>query len=194
MMRLCFATHNAHKLREIQQMLPADWELIGLEALGCHEDLPEEQDSIEGNALQKAQYLWDKYQVNCFADDSGLEVEALEGAPGVYSARYAGPQKNDADNLALLLKNLQGQSNRQAQFKTCISLVLKGEARSFVGIAKGQIVEQPRGSGGFGYDPVFVPDGHSLTFAEMSAAEKNAISHRAKAFGQLIDFLQQISS
>lgn len=192
-MRLCFATHNAHKLREIQQMLPTAWELIGLEALGCYEDLPEEQDSIEGNALQKAQYLWDKYQVNCFADDSGLEVEALEGAPGVYSARYAGPQKSDADNLALLLKNMQGQPNRKARFKTCISLVLQGEARSFVGIAEGQIIEQPRGSGGFGYDPVFVPTGHTRTFAEMSAAEKNAISHRAKAFAQLTDFLQQTS-
>ena len=186
---LCFATNNAHKLEEIQAILGNSFELIGLKETGCKEELPETGNTLEANSLQKAQYLYDHYQVNCFADDSGLEVQALGGEPGVDSAHYAGPQRSHADNVNLLLKNLANKTNRSAQFRTVITLIQNGEITQFEGSIKGQIIGELRGTQGFGYDPIFVPDGHTATFAEMSLAEKGKISHRTKAFEKLVEFL-----
>ena len=187
--KLCFATNNAHKLEEIQAILGDNFELISLAETGCKEELPETRNTLEANSLQKAQYLYDHYQVNCFADDSGLEVDALGGEPGVDSAHYAGPQRSHADNVDLLLKNLGENTNRSAQFRTVITLVQNGEINQFEGSIKGQIISELRGKEGFGYDPVFVPEGYETTFAEMSLADKGKISHRARAFGKLLDFL-----
>ena len=189
-MILCFASNNLHKLNEIRPLLEPDFRILSLADIGCHEEIPETQPTIEGNALQKAQYVFDKFQVPCFADDTGLEVEALNNAPGVYSARYAGEQKDAEDNIRLLLKNLLLQSNRNARFKTVIALVGLGPAQTFEGIVKGVILEEKRGAGGFGYDPVFVPAGEQKTFAEMNLAEKNKISHRARAVEKLIRFFE----
>lgn len=186
---LCFATNNAHKLEEIQAILGNSFELISLKETGCKEELPETGNTLEANSLQKAQYLYDHYQVNCFADDSGLEVQALGGEPGVDSAHYAGPQRSHADNVNLLLKNLADKTNRSAQFRTVITLIQNGEITQFEGSVKGQIIGESRGTQGFGYDPIFVPDGHTATFAEMSLAEKGKISHRTKAFEKLVEFL-----
>ena len=186
---LCFATNNAHKLEEIQAILGNSFELISLKETGCKEELPETGNTLEANSLQKAQYLYDHYQVNCFADDSGLEVQALGGEPGVDSAHYAGPQRSHADNVNLLLKNLADKTNRSAQFRTVITLIQNGEINQFEGSVKGQIIGESRGTQGFGYDPIFVPDGHTATFAEMSLAEKGKISHRTKAFEKLVEFL-----
>ena len=186
---LCFATNNAHKLEEIQAILGNSFELISLKETGCKEELPETGNTLEANSLQKAQYLYDHYQVNCFADDSGLEVQALGGEPGVDSAHYAGPQRSHADNVNLLLKNLADKTNRSAQFRTVITLIQNGEITQFEGSIKGQIIGESRGTQGFGYDPIFVPDGHTATFAEMSLAEKGKISHRTKAFEKLVEFL-----
>lgn len=186
---LCFATNNAHKLEEIQAILGNSFELISLKETGCKEELPETGNTLEANSLQKAQYLYDHYQVNCFADDSGLEVQALGGEPGVDSAHYAGPQRSHADNVNLLLKNLADKTNRSAQFRTVITLIQNGEITQFEGSIKGQIIGELRGTQGFGYDPIFVPDGHTATFAEMSLAEKGKISHRTKAFEKLVEFL-----
>jgi XTP/dITP diphosphohydrolase len=189
--KICFATNNANKVREIQQLLGNEFEVVGLADIGCHEELAETQPTIEGNSLQKAEYVWQNYQVNCFADDTGLEVHALNNEPGVYSARYAGPQRNDADNMALLLRNLEGKENRNAHFKTIITLFRNGQQFQFEGIAPGHIGLAPQGMQGFGYDPLFIPQGHSRTFAEMNAQEKNAISHRGIAVRKLIEFLKQ---
>lgn len=186
---LCFATNNAHKLEEIQAILGDSFKLISLAETGCKEELPETGNTLEANSLQKAQYLYDHYQVNCFADDSGLEVDALGGEPGVDSAHYAGPQRSHADNINLLLKNLAGKTNRSAKFRTVITLIQHGKMFQFEGIIKGQIISELRGSEGFGYDPVFVPEGYETTFAEMSLAQKGEISHRAKAFEKLVAFL-----
>ena len=186
---LCFATNNAHKLEEIQAILGNSFELISLKETGCKEELPETGNTLEANSLQKAQYLYDHYQVNCFADDSGLEVQALGGEPGVDSAHYAGPKRSHADNVNLLLKNLADKTNRSAQFRTVITLIQNGEITQFEGSVKGQIIGESRGTQGFGYDPIFVPDGHTATFAEMSLAEKGKISHRTKAFEKLVEFL-----
>lgn len=186
---LCFATNNAHKLEEIQAILGNSFELISLKETGCKEELPETGNTLEANSLQKAQYLYDHYQVNCFADDSGLEVQALGGEPGVDSAHYAGPQRSHADNVNLLLKNLADKTNRSAQFRTVITLIQNGEITQFEGSIKGQIIGELRGTQGFGYDPIFVPDGNTTTFAEMSLAEKGKISHRTKAFEKLVEFL-----
>ncbi|MBT9391866.1 RdgB/HAM1 family non-canonical purine NTP pyrophosphatase [Hymenobacter sp. NST-14] len=190
-MRLCFASNNAHKLDEIRPLLPASVELVSLAAIGCHEELPETQDTLEGNARQKAQHVWDHFGVACFADDTGLEVTALHGAPGVYSARYAGPQRRSEDNVAKLLQELQGQSDRTAQFRTVVALVLPGgEVHEFAGAVPGRITEQQRGQAGFGYDPVFEPtEGDGRTFAEMDLTEKNALSHRSRAVAGLVAFL-----
>jgi len=192
-MRLCFASNNAHKLDEIRPLLPVGTELLSLADIGCHEELPETQDTLEGNARQKAEYVWEHYGVPCFADDTGLEVTALNGAPGVYSARYAGPQRRAADNVQKLLNELRGQPDRTAQFRTVVALVLPGGVvHEFAGMVEGVITDTPSGTGGFGYDPVFRPlegDGH--TFAEMSTAEKNRISHRARAVAGLVAFLNQ---
>jgi len=196
-MRLCFASNNAHKLDEIRPLLPAGLQLLSLADIGCHEELPETQPTLEGNALQKAQYVFDNYGVGCFADDTGLEVEALGGAPGVYSARYAGPEREASANVAKLLHELATQPQRQARFRTVVALVLPqgglaGDVHEFSGEVKGTIAAAPIGKGGFGYDPVFVPnEGDGRTFAEMTLAEKNLLSHRARAVAGLVAFLKQ---
>lgn len=187
--KLCFATNNAHKLEEIQAILGDSFELISLAEMGCKEELPETGNTLEANSLQKAQYLSDHYQVNCFADDSGLEVYALGGEPGVDSAHYAGPQRSHADNINLLLKNLADKTDRSARFRTVITLIQNGEISQFEGNIKGRIISELRGTEGFGYDPVFVPEGYDTTFAEMSLTEKGRISHRARAFEKLVAYL-----
>ena len=190
-MTLCFASNNAHKIAEIQDMLGGVFVLKTLHDIGCHDDIAETADTIKGNSLLKAQYVWDNYQLDCFADDSGLEVEAIDGAPGVYSARYAGEHGNHAKNNSLLLHNLNDKNNRRARFKTVITLIINGQAQQFEGVVKGQIIATPRGTQGFGYDPLFLPDGYDRTFAEMDIAEKSQLSHRARAFKQLVAFLQK---
>jgi XTP/dITP diphosphohydrolase len=190
-MKIVFATNNENKIKEIQSMLPESIEIISLESIGCHEEIPETADTIEGNAVLKADYVTEKYGYDCFADDTGLEVEALNGEPGVYSARYAGEQKSAEDNMDKLLLNLENSANRNAQFKTVIALNLKGNQHLFTGIAKGEITSGKTGSQGFGYDPIFRPDGYEETFAQLSLETKNAISHRGKATRELISFLNQ---
>lgn len=190
MKKLCFATNNKHKVAEVSQMLGNQYELLSLQEIGCDVELPEEQDTLEGNSRQKAEYVWHNYSISCFADDTGLEVEALHGAPGVYSARYAGPQRSDTDNIQKLLQSLEGQQNRRARFRTSITLILDGEEHQFEGIVTGTIATDWRGNKGFGYDPVFIPDGYDVTFAEMSAEEKNSISHRGRAIQKLVAFLK----
>ena len=187
--KLCFATNNAHKLEEIQAILGDSFELISLAETGCKEELPETGNTLEANSLQKAQYLCENYHINCFADDSGLEVQALNGEPGVDSAHYAGLQRSHADNVNLLLKNLVGKTNRSAKFRTVITLIQNGEITQFEGNIKGLIINESRGTEGFGYDPIFVPEGYETTFAEMSLEEKGKISHRARAFEKLVAFL-----
>lgn len=189
-MRLCFATNNHHKLEEVMGVLGDAFHVLTLTEIGCNEELPETRDTILGNARQKAEYVWEKYRISCFADDTGLEVEDLGGAPGVHSAHYAGSQRNAADNLNLLLKNLQGKGNRKAQFRTVICLIMPQGEWNFEGIVKGVILEHPRGTGGFGYDPIFLPDGSARTLAEMTLSEKNRISHRAIAVSKLAEFLK----
>ncbi|MFD1469996.1 RdgB/HAM1 family non-canonical purine NTP pyrophosphatase [Hymenobacter caeli] len=191
-MRLCFASNNAHKLDEIRPLLPPGLELLSLADIGCAEELPETRDTLEGNARQKAEYVRQHYGVACFADDTGLEVTALGGAPGVYSARYAGPQRLAADNVAKLLHELAGRPDRTAHFRTVVALArADGTTHAFAGAVAGHIAEAARGTGGFGYDPVFVPtEGDGRTFAEMSGAEKNQLSHRARAVAGLLAFLQ----
>ena len=191
MIKLCFASNNQHKLEEISQALGGYVDLLSLNDIKCFEELPETRDTMEGNSLQKAAYVFEHYHVPCFADDSGLEVEALKGAPGVYSARYAGDHRSNEDNINLLLKNLYGDTNRRARFRSVITLVgLDEKPVYFEGIISGTIITARRGSAGFGYDPVFVPEGHNRTFAEMSLEEKNAMSHRAVAVRKLADYLK----
>lgn len=190
-MKICFATNNKNKIYEVQTLLGNSVELVSLESIGCFEELPETQDTIPANSAQKAQYVWEHFGVACFADDSGLEVEALKGAPGVYSARYAGIPKNDENNIQLLLRNLENYTNRNAQFRTCITLVTKHGEWQFEGTIQGTILNEKRGEKGFGYDPVFMPNGYNKTFAEMDIEAKNQISHRAIAVKKIIDFLQK---
>ncbi|MBT2558104.1 RdgB/HAM1 family non-canonical purine NTP pyrophosphatase [Hymenobacter sp. ISL-91] len=192
-MRLCFASNNAHKLDEIRPLLPATVQLLSLAAIGCTEELPETQDTLEGNARQKAQYVWDHFGVACFADDTGLEVTALGGAPGVYSARYAGPQRLAEDNVAKLLHELRNHPDRTARFRTVVALVLPdGTVHEFAGAVEGHINPELHGTGGFGYDPVFIPaEGDGRTFAEMPLTEKNGLSHRSRAVAKLVAFLNQ---
>jgi XTP/dITP diphosphohydrolase len=190
-MKIVFATNNANKIHEIQSMLPQSIEIISLESIGCDEEIPETADTIEGNAIMKANYVTEKYGYDCFADDTGLEVEALNGEPGVFSARYAGEQKSAEDNMDKLILNLKDNSNRNAQFKTVIALNLKGEQHLFTGIACGEIISEKIGNQGFGYDPIFRPYGYQETFAQLSLETKNAISHRGKATRELISFLNQ---
>lgn len=187
---IVFATGNAHKVSEVAAILPDNIRLIGLKDIGCTEELPETTPTLEGNAEQKARYVCEKYHVNCFAEDTGLEIDALNGAPGVWSARYAGPQKDDAANRMRVLEQLAGVQHRKARFRTVIALILQSRVHLFEGIAEGHIALEPAGEGGFGYDSIFIPSGETRTFAEMSAAEKNAISHRAKATALLSAFLQ----
>jgi XTP/dITP diphosphohydrolase len=189
-MKLVFATNNKNKILEVQQLLPASIEIISLESIGCFEEIPETADTIEENAIMKANYITEKYGYNCFADDTGLEVEALNGEPGVYSARYAGEQRDADDNMNKLLNKLENSINRKAQFKTVIALNLNGKQQLFSGIASGEITLEKSGNQGFGYDPIFKPEGYDLTFAQLSLQEKGIISHRGKATEQLIDFLK----
>lgn len=184
--QLVFATNNAHKLGELRKMLTGRFRVVGLADIGCHDDIPEDADTFEGNALAKAQWVFDRYGFDCIADDSGLEVDALGGEPGVYSARYAGAGHDDAANNAKLLGRLEGMSNRRARFRTVIALVRKNRPPMyFRGAVEGRIIESPRGESGFGYDPLFVPDGWDKTFAEATADEKNAVSHRGMAVREL---------
>ena len=191
-MTLVFATNNLNKLKEVQAFVPDHITLLSLEEIGCTEDVPETQTTIEGNATQKAAYIKNKYGYDCFADDTGLEVDALHGAPGVYSARYAGEQRNSEDNIQKLLKELQAHSNRNAQFKTVIALELNGQQHTFTGICPGEITTEKSGDQGFGYDPIFKADGYNRTFAEINLEEKNQIGHRGKAVKQLVNFLNSI--
>ena len=187
--KLCFATNNAHKLEEIQAILGDSFELLSLNDIHCKEELPETGNTLEANSLQKAKYLYDNYQIDCFADDTGLEVQALGGEPGVYSARYAGSQRSHADNINLLLKNLVGITDRSARFRTVITLIQDGRVTQFEGIVNGKIIDELKGTQGFGYDPIFIPEGYNRTFAEMDLSEKGIISHRGRAFQKLVEFL-----
>ena len=188
-MKIVFATHNAHKVSEVQAVLGSEYQLVTATEAGISEEIPETQPTIEGNALQKARYVYEHTGLNCFADDTGLEVEALNGAPGVCSARYAGEHVSYADNNKLLLKNLAGCQNRKARFRTVIALILDGKEHLFEGRVEGTIATEPHGEGGFGYDPLFIPEGSQLTFAEMSPEAKNGISHRGRAVAKLVAFL-----
>lgn len=188
-MQLVFASNNINKIKEIQQLVPATIQIVSLQDIGCTEDIPETADTIEGNAILKANYVTEKYGYDCFADDSGLEVDALNGAPGVYSARYAGEPKNDDNNMNKLLLNLKDKTNKKANFKTVICLNINGEQHLFTGIINGKIIDEKIGNNGFGYDPIFVADGYSKTFAELTMVEKSSISHRGQAVKQLIEFL-----
>ena len=188
-MNIIFATNNRHTLEEVQAVLGEGFRLTTPRELGITEEIPEEQATLEGNASQKARYLYERTGKNCFADDTGLEVAALGGAPGVRSARYAGPGHDSQKNMELLLSNMAGKTDRRARFRTVISLILDGEEHLFEGTVEGTILDAPRGEAGFGYDPVFVPEGYDTTFAEMSAEAKNAISHRGRAVARLAAFL-----
>ncbi|UII24335.1 non-canonical purine NTP diphosphatase [Fulvivirga ligni] len=193
-MKICFATNNKNKLEEVQQMLPPHFELVSLEEIGCTEELREDQNTLEGNSRQKAEYVYKTFGVPCFADDTGLEVEAINGEPGVLSARYAGNERNNEANMALLLSKLDGQSNRKAQFRTVITFITPSEDIQFEGVVKGEIIKEKAGDRGFGYDPLFIPEGYSETFAQMSMNVKNEISHRARAFNQLVKYLSSKKS
>lgn len=193
--KIVFATNNKNKLAEIREMLEGSGiEIVSLADIGCHDDIPETSDTLEGNALQKARYIHEKYKMSCFADDTGLEVDALGGAPGVYSARYAGGEGHDSEaNMAKLLANLEDKADRRARFRTVVALILdeeQGREELFEGIVTGEIIRERRGGEGFGYDPVFRPDGYDRTFAELVHEVKNKISHRAKAVAKLVDYLK----
>lgn len=188
---LIFATGNAGKAKEVGELLTGIMQVRSLKDIGFTEDIPEDHPTLEANAIQKARYIYDRYGEDCFAEDTGMEVMALNGAPGVYSARYAGPQRSDHDNMDLVLKNLTDKKDRSAQFRTVVALILKGEIHTFTGIVTGKIAEERMGKKGFGYDPIFVPEDYSISFAEMEASEKNKISHRGRAIEKLITFLKQ---
>ncbi|MCE5332938.1 MAG: non-canonical purine NTP diphosphatase [Bacteroidales bacterium] len=190
MKKLVFATNNAHKLSEVRAILASEYEIFSLAELNCNDDIPETADTLEGNALLKAQYVFEKFGMDCFADDTGLEVDALGGEPGVYSARYAGEEHNSHNNMMKLLARLGENPNRKAHFRTVIALIEKGEVRFFEGRIDGHIAFEPRGNAGFGYDPVFVPAGYEKSFAELGVDEKNKISHRALAVQNLVGYLR----
>jgi len=190
---LIFATNNLHKLSEIQSLIGDNFTIKSLQQIGCTEDIPETAPTLEGNALLKAQYVFNKYGKNCFADDTGLEIEALNGRPGVFSARYATDGHDFEANIDKVLEELSGVENRKARFRTVVALIIDGSVYYFEGIVNGEIIAERKGTKGFGYDPVFLPDGYDLTFAEMPLAEKNKISHRARAVKQLIEFLMKKS-
>lgn len=187
--KIVFATNNAHKLEEVAAILGENYEVLSLREIGCEADIPETADTFAGNALQKAHYVKEHFGYDCFADDSGLEVDALDGAPGVYSARYSGG--GSEENMTKLLHNLTGKSERGAQFRTVIALLIGDDTRLFEGIVRGSIIEERRGEGGFGYDPIFVPEGYDKTFAELGSEVKNRISHRAQAVEKLADYLKE---
>jgi XTP/dITP diphosphohydrolase len=188
---IVFATNNLHKLEEVLPLLAEKYTVLSLNDIGCTEEIPETADTLEGNALLKAQYIYTNYGKNCFADDTGLEVEALDNAPGVYSARYAGEEKSAEANMDKLLQELNGKTNRNARFRTAIALIIDGKNYIFEGEVTGKIIENKRGTKGFGYDPLFIPTGYNQTFAEIALSEKNKISHRAKAVQKLITFLEK---
>lgn len=192
-MKIVFATNNKHKLEEVKSILSSKLEIVSLSEINCFNDIPETADTLEGNALQKAYYIKEHFNIDCFADDTGLEVKALNNAPGVYSARYAGEAHNTEANMQKLLKELEGAENRKARFRTVIALLLDGKEYIFEGIVNGKIIEEKRGNEGFGYDPVFVPDGYNQTFAELGMDIKNNISHRAQAVKKLADFLSDLA-
>lgn len=188
--KLVFATNNSHKLEEIKAILGDRFEILSLQDIDCHEDIPETADTLEGNALIKARFVYNRYHLDCFADDTGLEVDALDGAPGVYSARYAGGAGHDSEaNMKKLLHEMEGQTNRKARFRTVIAFIESGQAKLFEGVVNGYITEKKCGESGFGYDPIFRPDGYQETFAEMGNEEKNKISHRANAVKKLCEYL-----
>ena len=189
-MELVFASHNLNKVREVKPLMPKSIHILGLDDIGCTEPIVEDASTIEGNALLKALYVKERYGYDCFADDTGLEVAALHGAPGVYSARFAGPDKNSEDNIKKLLDQLADKDDRTAQFRTVIALCIGRESITFQGVVKGSIIDEKRGDGGFGYDPVFVPTGYHKTFSELSLEEKNNIAHRGIAVCKLIDYLR----
>lgn len=190
-MKIVFASNNKNKIQEIKNQLPREIELVSLEDIGCFEDIPETAETIEGNAILKANYVTERYNLPCFADDTGLEIEVLNNEPGVYSARYAGEQRDSNDNMNKVLEKLMDIENRKAQFKTVIALNLNNEQYLFTGIVKGNIGTEKVGNDGFGYDPIFTPENHSITFAEMDLNQKNEISHRGRAVKQLIEFLNK---
>lgn len=194
MKKIVFATNNQHKLDEVKKITEGLTEIVSLSEINCFDDIPETADTLEGNALQKARYVKEKFGFDCFADDTGLEVEALDNAPGVYSARYAGPEHNSESNMKLLLKNMEGITNRKARFRTVIALLMDGKEYLFDGIVEGIIIDEKRGNSGFGYDPVFVPNGYNETFAQLGSDIKNNISHRAKAVLKLHDFLSKLNA
>jgi XTP/dITP diphosphohydrolase len=191
-MKLVFATHNANKAKEIQSLLPENFQILTLSDINCHEEIPETAETLEGNSLLKAKFVSDHFNLNCFADDTGLEIEALNGRPGVYSARYAGEEKSAEANMNLVLSELEKENNRKAQFRTVITLILNDKTHIFEGIVRGEMSTEKRGSDGFGYDPIFIPEGQRKTFAEMTLAEKNQQSHRARAFEKMVTFLHSL--
>jgi XTP/dITP diphosphohydrolase len=190
-MKLVFATQNENKAQEIQSLLPEYFKIITLKDIRCFDEIPETAETLEGNSLLKASFISETYNLNCFADDTGLEIEALDNRPGVYSARYAGTEISAAANINKVLLELKGKTTRNAQFRTIITLILNKSTFSFEGIVRGEIISEKRGENGFGYDPIFVPEGEVRTFAEMSLEEKNKHSHRARAFQKMIDFLNE---
>jgi XTP/dITP diphosphohydrolase len=191
-MKLIFATHNKNKAKEVKSLMPDFIELLSLDDINFHTEIEENASTLEGNALLKAKTIFEKTGINCFADDSGLLVDALNGEPGVYSARYAGGQKSDEDNMQKLLHELQNKSDRNAHFKTVMALIIDGKEYLFDGKIEGKIISEKRGNNGFGYDPIFVPNGYNETFAQLDSATKNKISHRAKALKKLLDFIYSI--
>ena len=192
-MKIVFATNNPNKLKEIQSLIPKEIEIISLKEIGCNEDIPETGDTLEANAFQKAHYIKDNFNYDCFADDTGLEIDELNGNPGVYSARYAGPERNANANMNKVLNELKGKKNRKAKFRTAIALILKGEEHLFEGKVEGYISKDKQGNEGFGYDPIFIPENDIRSFAQMSMQEKGAISHRGRAVKKLVAYLKNLS-
>jgi XTP/dITP diphosphohydrolase len=191
-MKLVFASNNEHKIAEIAKLVPTGFEVVSLASIGCADDIPETAETLEGNAILKAKYVWERFGLSCFADDTGLEVPALGNVPGVYSARYAGPQRNAADNMKMLLNELNEINQRDARFRTVIALILDGQIYTFEGIVNGTITREQHGTEGFGYDPIFKPEGFAQTFAEMDMIQKNTMSHRGRAVQKLVEFLKTL--
>tara|TARA_B100000683_G_scaffold105767_1_gene104118 strand:- start:147 stop:725 length:579 start_codon:yes stop_codon:yes gene_type:complete len=191
-MKIVFATNNPNKIKEIQLVLPDTIEILSLREIGCNEELPENQDTLEGNALEKAKYVKEKYGYDCFAEDTGLEIECINNEPGVYSARYAGPERSDEKNMNLVLSKMKESTNRKARFRTIITLILNGEIKNFEGIANGNILRKKMGMKGFGYDPIFKPEGYEQSFAQLGLSIKKEISHRSKAVEKLLRFLNAL--
>ena len=192
-MKIVFATNNPNKLKEIQSLVPKEIQIISLNEIGCNEDIPETGDTLEANAFQKAHYIKDNFNYDCFADDTGLEIDELNGDPGVYSARYAGPERNANTNMNKVLNELKGKKNRKAQFRTAIALILQDEEHLFEGKVEGYISKDKQGNEGFGYDPIFIPENDIRSFAQMSMQEKGAISHRGRAVKKLVTYLNNLS-